>query len=198
LLHRPLAFPAGPFTPAKPWPYAVYKVPKNGKRPAWEESYQRFSAGEHVDAIAMTPSSGKAVLPRTVRGHVLTALLHGRSVDLGRLSGGGLGADELPSLEDWAALDEGEAAAGLRVAELDQLPRKDLLRAVLGEGVDRAPDAKTDAERAAEAIWYSKIDWWFHLKAAGFIPDGHKSIALLVAALVPVRVAVRLTSKLPV
>ena len=54
-------------TPKTPWKLAEYR-PKKGSGgtmvpPNWEQSYNRFQKGEHVEAIAMTQSNGKAIQP---------------------------------------------------------------------------------------------------------------------------------------
>ena len=40
---------------------SVPQVPKSGKVPNWEVSYNRFLAGEHPQAIAMLQESGKPI-----------------------------------------------------------------------------------------------------------------------------------------
>jgi hypothetical protein len=97
------------------------------------------------------------------------ALLFAKPVDLRRLaSASPPGA--VPSAAEWHALDEAEAAAGLVVtASAEAFARKDLLRQLLpAADVDAEYGDKTEAQKAAEGVWYGKMDWWFHLKAAGF------------------------------
>ena len=43
-------------------------------------SWERFSKGEPVDAIAMTQESGKAIQSSTVVGHLLLALQAGSTL----------------------------------------------------------------------------------------------------------------------
>ena len=69
-------------TPKTPWKLAEYR-PKKGSGgtmvpPNWEQSYNRFQKGEHVEAIAMTQSNGKAIQPATVLSHLFEALTHGK------------------------------------------------------------------------------------------------------------------------
>ena len=175
----PMAFPPGIFRPARAWGFAVYKPLKGGAKPPWEVSWERFGRGEHPDAIAVMQGDGKKpVTGATVRKHLLTSVLHGRGLDLARLAAAEpkpagaapRGLSGLLTRGDWTALEEAEAAAGLDLVgrEEDGRRRKDLLRAALGAAVDEDP--KSDAQRATEAAWYGKIDWWFHLKASGFTP----------------------------
>ena len=79
----------GTVTPAAPWRFAVYKPKKKkgfpDEPPPWEVSWRRFQlGGESVEAVAMTQTSGRAVQPSTVAGHLLEALAQGRAVDLAR------------------------------------------------------------------------------------------------------------------
>ena len=82
--ESPMVFPEGPLTPSGPWRHAVYKLAGKGKLPAWEVSWQRFQKkGETLMHIAQNQEGGKGgILPKTVMGHVMTALSQGRSVDL--------------------------------------------------------------------------------------------------------------------
>jgi Werner syndrome ATP-dependent helicase len=197
--QEPMAMPEV-FTPAKAWSFAVYKVTKKGVGPPWEASWQRFMNGqkEPIEAIAMTQPGGKAPLaPTTVRGHLLKALLHGRPVALKRLAASQVSDSQPPSVAEWELLEEAEAAEGMCVVGSATFERKPLLRRVLtvvaaaaaasvAEGggggggsdllsqfalsVDNEHATKSDAQRAVEGKWYGKIDWWYHLKIAGFNP----------------------------
>ena len=69
-----LLLPRGVWTPAAAWALAP---PPKKKEAAWVRSWERFSRGEPVDAIAMTQESGKAIQSSTVVGHLLLALQAG-------------------------------------------------------------------------------------------------------------------------
>jgi len=185
----PFQLPVGSTPPpGGAWPLAVYKAGKGGAKPPWEVSWERFQLrGERPEAIALSQASGRPVATRTVLGHVLRALLFGREVDLARLAGcppGGLGLPgQLSQLtnEEWLALDQAEALLRLDVVANDKFPRKDLVLQVLyvvladdAEALEKAkeakPETKSEEQKQLEAAWYEKVDWWFHLKAAGFRP----------------------------
>ena len=74
-LKARISLPAGCYLPARKWQGAEYKLPKSGKKPNWEMSWERFSAGEDASTIAVTQASGqgkpaKAIQKNTVIGHV--------------------------------------------------------------------------------------------------------------------------------
>ena len=116
----------------------------------------------------MQQPSGRPVTTRTVGGHILTALLHGRPVDLARLFEQ-LQAP-LPTEQEWRRLDEVEALVGEKATEAERFDRKRYLREILGASVDVEYADKGAEQKAQEAAWYGHMDTWFHLKAACFTP----------------------------
>ena len=137
---------------------------KNGKLPNWEVSYQRFSAGEHPQAIAMSQESGKPIQAATVVGHIMEAVLHARPVDLRRLveTSGVL----LPNEHEWMRIEEAVGALGIDVIKTSQVPSKDIMLAAAGR-VDKPQDEKSAEDRQIEGAWYERVRWYLHLKRAG-------------------------------
>ena len=159
--------PEGAFKPANAWMHAVYKVAKNGKKPAWEASYEAFSRGganSHPSAIAMNQESGKPIQTQTVVGHVLEAMGHGRAVDLRRL------AEEsgacLPNAAEWASIEEAVVALGVDVVKDAQVPQKVIMLAAAGR-VEVPPEAKTEEDKKIEGVWYERVKWYLQLKRCG-------------------------------
>lgn len=98
---EPMTFPPDQSVqPSNSWRFAVYKPNKKTGKATWEVSYDRFANGEHPQTIAMTQKSGKPIQVATVVGHILDAFVHGRAVDLHRLS-----TSELPPTKsEWDEL----------------------------------------------------------------------------------------------
>ncbi len=65
---------------------AVAATGQKARPRAWEASHQRFAQGEHVEAIAMGQTT-RQILPTTVVGHLLEALVQGERVELRKLGG---------------------------------------------------------------------------------------------------------------
>lgn len=162
-----LDLPDGDFRPAK-YAHSVYKAPK-GKKPAWEETYDRFVRGENLQAIAVA-GGGKPRAMQTIAGHCLQALLFSKPVNLRRLAAQTAQAAPLPSRADWDKIEHAAAVAQHSYSEIK--PAKEILREVLGPPrVDKDHTEKSEAEKAEEALWYGRIRWWQHLRATGFEPQ---------------------------
>ena len=171
----------GTVTPAAPWRFAVYKPKKKkgfpDEPPPWEVSWRRFQlGGESVEAVAMTQTSGRAVQPSTVAGHLLEALAQGRAVDLARL---GAAAGHPPDESDWTKIEDAAVAAAQDPeGDPSAFAAKDVLRAILGEEtVDKDRELKTEEERAAEGSWYAKIRFWAALRRCGHAPEWNEENA---------------------
>merc|ERR1719491_679017 len=146
--------------PPMKWPKAVYKAPK-GKLPVWEISYNRYKNGDLIKAIAMSQPSGKAIMPKTVIGHILTAFTFGHPVDLSKLVE--QGDMEPPCQSDWEKVEEAAATRNCH-PDADDFGRKQVLGGILGDAVDKDYAMKTEEEKALEAKWYSLIDFWVVFK----------------------------------
>mmetsp|Transcript_82931 Transcript_82931/g.231287 ORF Transcript_82931/g.231287 Transcript_82931/m.231287 type:complete len:890 (-) Transcript_82931:160-2829(-) len=161
-----MTLPDGDFTPSKPWEHAVYKMRGKGKPPIWELSYNRFHAGEHPEAIAMTPETGKPVQVSTVVGHIFEAIKHGKPVNVRRLSE----VMATPTKAQWEKVEEAAATTSTDVCAPDS-KIKDVLRGVLGAKVDEDNSTKGESDKAEEGLWYSLIRWYATLHCVGYKPS---------------------------
>lgn len=162
----PMRLPQGPWAPSAKWSGAIYKPGARGAKPPWEVSYERFSCGESLQAIAMQQPSKKPIQASTVCGHVLQALTHGRPVDLARLL---VQADKSPPTDaEWTRMEEAAAERALNV-DAEDFKAKDVLCGILGtEKVNREPSEKPAADKEQEAHWYDRIRLWEVLKRVRF------------------------------
>jgi len=153
----------------EPWEFAVYKPIKSTGLASWESSYNRFSAGESPQAIAMSPANGRPIQARTVCCHLLQAMLYGRGLELHRL------AQFLPppTKREWWALEAAEVATGITVCGnpvVDKFDKMDLLRPILGELVDVPFGERSEYEKATFTAWFDRIEWYSTLKRVGYKP----------------------------
>jgi ATP-dependent DNA helicase RecQ/Werner syndrome ATP-dependent helicase len=148
------------------WEKAIYKTSKGGALPSWELYYNRWAKGEAPQAIAVNPPSGKAVQVSTVFGHVLTAMTHGKEVDLGLLS---QQCDtKPPNHEEWQKMEEAAAVRDQNV-DADDYKSKEVLCGILGEeNVNVEPMKKSEDQKNREAIWYGRLKWWEALRRIRF------------------------------
>ena len=113
--HAPMVFSASTFEPRAAWACAVQPDPSR-KLPVWVASWRRFQAGESIECIAVSPKGGKAIQPVSVVSHLMTALTHGRPLDLQRLAQQSeTNACAPPTRDEWARLVVAEASAGVDV-----------------------------------------------------------------------------------
>lgn len=127
---RRARFPPGRWTPPSAWPHVSHKRGRSGEL-SWEASHRRFTAGENPQTIAVSRPSGPPIQVATVVTHVLTALLHGRPVDVGRLFAEA--AVPPPTAAEWEALDAALVATRTdALAPDDQVPIKGLVAAMPG------------------------------------------------------------------
>eukprot|EP01062_Namystynia_karyoxenos_P084590 TRINITY_DN99_c0_g2_i2.p1 TRINITY_DN99_c0_g2~~TRINITY_DN99_c0_g2_i2.p1 ORF type:complete len:959 (+),score=244.40 TRINITY_DN99_c0_g2_i2:164-2878(+) len=155
-----MILPSGWWQPEGPWPLAApLKAHSSGS--VWERSYERWVAGESVEGIAMNQDSGAPKLPVTVVGHIFSALIFGKAVDFGRLP------VDFPSKAQWDAMENAAEMAGLDPVTQADLSRKDILRGVLGNGVDEERAHKSGAQKFTEMEWYRRVDLWLLLKRVG-------------------------------
>jgi len=161
-----IELPSGNYVPVEKWEYAVYKVGPKGKTPAWETYWKRFQKGEHPEAIAMTPESGKPVQVTTVINNILTGLLHKRPVNLQRLAE----INPLPTESIWLRLQEVSTTNNLN-PRAEDFKAKDMLREIIGLKVDMDFKEKTEVQKQEENMWYNHVRYWQHLTIAGFKPN---------------------------
>ena len=167
----PMQLPPETYTPAAPWKLAV--PPAGKKPPVWDASWRRFQQGqkESIEQIALTQVSGKAILPSTVSGHLLTALVQGRPVDLARLAqqvtAQGLAP---PSEDEWDRLESAEAASGIDVVTTLKLVKTDMCKVFL-PAAEKEWAERDDAEKAEVSYWYAKLDWYTAFRKVGLVPS---------------------------
>ena len=158
-------------TPKTHWKLAEYK-PRKGTGgtvipPNWEQSYNRFQKGEHVEAIAMTQSTGKAIQPKTVVSHLFEALTHGKQVDFTRA------ISSFPEYRlsklDCNELERASITTNIDVVERQSFFLKDFLKGLVSHDVEKPPNEKTFFEKQKEAGWYPKIQAWTALKRCGVL-----------------------------
>lgn len=169
-----MVMPQGPWKAPMKWEKAVYQIAKNGALPLWEQYYRRWAAGEHLQAIAVSPPRGKPVKLGTVFGHVLTALTHGNPVDLDLLVQ--QGGTSPPNVDEWTKLEEVAAARRANV-DADDYKADEVLCGLLGLNFLGSWAWKSEAQRAAEEQWNPRIRWWEALKRVRFpvkldLPEG--------------------------
>jgi len=176
-----IAFPDGLW---RPRPYAfcpIVKPAASGKRPVWGEGAERFGRGETMASIAMSPPSGRgSVQISTVANYLLTSLLHGYALDMGRFT------RELQQSEgDNAKMTTGEiadfelAAQALKIdftADfMKGLQTKEMIRMLPGVdiivGLDVDYALRSRQQQDAYGALCLRINIWKHLRAAGFWAD---------------------------
>ena len=161
-------------TPKTPWKLAEYR-PKKGSGgtmvpPNWEQSYNRFQKGEHVEAIAMTQSNGKTIQPATVLSHLFEALTHGKKLDFSRaISSFPEYMNNKLSKSDCDELERASVTTNIDVIERKNFFAKDFIKPLVSHDVEKAPNEKTFFEKEKEASWYPKIRVWTALKRCGVI-----------------------------
>jgi len=159
----------GTFQPRKAWSFAVYKSRKASGggflKPSWELSYDRFTAGEHIEAIALTqPNAAKPIQPATVFNHLMEALTHGRTVDVDRALDS-LPPDHRLTKDDCAFFAERQSTRGFDVRETENYVAKDFASGFVDETIGE----KSLEDRAREAAAYTKIRTWVALRRAGAV-----------------------------
>lgn len=160
----------------KKWEYAVYKPPKKGGLPAWEAAYVRFDKGESPQTIAMTPTGGKKPIQvKTVVGYILDAIVHGRNVDLNRLTT----FMTAPTKSEWEQLRAAETATGMNVCgdpeksgrHGDRFLMTDFLRPIISDRVADTPfKERSEADMELCMKWFDLCKWYLALRRSGYEP----------------------------
>lgn len=160
-----MVLPQGIWTPPMQWPKAVYKPAKGGAKSPWEVSYDRFSKGESMQAIAMNQQK-KPIQVATVLGHICQAIAFQKPVDLDRVVRES--EKRLPNESEWDRIEAAATERNVNV-DADDYKARDILAAILGsEKVNRDPTEKSEADKEEEAFWYGLIRWWEPLKKVRF------------------------------
>ena len=171
----PMKFPhSGPVKATK-WEFAVYKPQKKTGKAHWESSFERFQAGESPQTIAMTPANGRPIQVVTVVGHIFDALLHGKPVDLHRLSE----LSQPPSKNQWIEMEQAEELTGMNAAGDpsssgvcgDFFSMTDFLRPIMGEAFMGTPrEERSEEDKAKFGRWCNLLKWYLPLKRARIDP----------------------------
>ena len=148
-------------------------------------SCERLSQGESCAAIAANQANGKAIQTATVVKHGLTALVHGRAVDLGRLAADGAGARPAPcgapTVETWRKFAAAALSAGVDPLHDEKYDIKALARAYDDGAVSGMADIdykdRTDAQKIAWNAWSNNRNWWEALVRVGYDPDSSEPAA---------------------
>ena len=168
--HAPMVFSASTFEPRAAWACAVQPDPSR-KLPVWVASWRRFQAGESIECIAVSPKGGKAIQPVSVVSHLMTALTHGRPLDLQRLAQQcETNACAPPTRDEWARLVVAEASAGVDVVANAKVGQVELLKPILPEAAKPFID-RTEVEKARMGAWYAKTYWYLALRRVELQPS---------------------------
>lgn len=170
----PMQLPAAPWRCAKPFqPLHAYKRRKPtaklpDPRPNWEVSADAVLGGASLQAVALNQANGKSIQVRSVLKHCLKAMefcLPQGGLPLRALAA----ASPPPNASEWVRMEEAVAEAGADLFQWNSYPHiKDLLAIILGDAVLGDWESKSTAQRDAEAVWFSKFDWFITLKRVGF------------------------------
>jgi hypothetical protein len=160
----------------KPWKYAVYKPAKKTGVTTWEVSYNRFANGDSPQAIAISQPNGKQPIQvKTVVGHLLEALEHGREVDLSRL----YQFLPPPNEQEWNQLLQAEITSGMDIAadpmtsgkDRSRWTMTDFLAPIVGDDIAYKPHAdRTPEERETFGYWCDRLTWYKTLRRCGYEP----------------------------
>lgn len=172
----PMLMPIGSVTPPKKWEFAIYKPVKKTGLASWESSYLRFSKGEPIQAIAMSPASGRPIQVNTVAHHVLEALQQGRPVNLKKLSE----VLPAPTKEEWRQLMEAEDTTCMNVCGNPHssgpgganFTKTEFLKPIVGSEILEKPFAeRSEEERHTFGRWCNLLEWYMALRRSGYDPE---------------------------
>lgn len=177
----PMIIPSEPFKPEKAWDHFSYRPQKKTGLAVWESSYDRFTAGDHPQTIAMSPLSGRPIQVNTVIGHIFDGMLSGRAVDLSRLST----LSKPPNKYEWDTLSRMEVETSISVTGDPKTSGKngeavrmtDFVGPILGdefmskEYADRSPKEKAEFGR-----WCALFRWYSTLKRIGYTPKFREEV----------------------
>lgn len=178
--HCSMIIPDQIFLPENAWEHFVYKPVKKTGKAAWESSYERFIAGEPIQAIAMNPSNGRPIQVATVMGHVFDGLLSGRPVNLKALAT----VVSPPNKIEWEAFTKIEAETGMNVTGDPKVSGKngasfsmnEFITPLVGEEIMMKDYAdRTQEEKDMLTKHYEKLKWYMVLRRIEFTPTFQES-----------------------
>ena len=168
------------FTPSQPWEHFEYKPNKKTGLASWESSYNRFTAGEHPQTIAMSPANGRPIQVTTVVNHIFDGLVSGRTVNLKRINS----LMAFPTQSEWDTLMKSENDTGMNVVGNPKFSGKggdsfkmlDFLTPVLGEEfAAKQYDERTEEEKALYSKWCQLLKCYMTFRRIGYVPVFEKS-----------------------
>ena len=164
------------FQPPKAWEHFEYKPNKKTGLASWESSYNRFTEGEHPQAISMSPVNGRPIQVATVIGHIFDGLLSGLPVNLKRIST----LMTFPNEMEWNLLVSTEDASGMDVVGNPRVSGKDggsfkmldFLTPVLGEDfASKQYDERTKEEKELYSKWCQHLKCYMTFRRIGHVPS---------------------------
>jgi RecQ zinc-binding len=173
-----MVLPKGVFTPPSAFRFSVYKPAKKTGKMVWENSYERYQAGESVQAIAVKPDSGRQpIQAATVVDHLFTALLYGRPLnDLRTLAA----FHEPPNQQEWEELMMAERTANVDVLgdpscsgpNGGKFTATGCLLPIMGEEfAAKAYVERTPKDHALFGRWCRRLNWYTTFRRIGYEPD---------------------------
>lgn len=170
-----MVLPEEIFKPSKPWDFFVYKPNIKSGLAAWESSYNRFMAGEHIQTIAMSPANGRPLQVATVATHIFDGLVSGREVNLRRLNS----VATFPNKAEWERLEEMERETSIDVTGNPSVSGKDggpfrmtdFLTPVMGpEFASKEFSDRTEEEKDIFNKWCSLLKCYTSFRRVGYKP----------------------------
>ena len=155
----------------------IYRRLKKTGLASWESSHTRFVAGEHPQAIAMSPVSGNPVTVATVINHIMEGLVQGRSTPLKRLA---FLTNPLPRNDVYDRLIECESMSGMDPVGLPAVSGRDgetfrmtdFLRPIIGDELaDKPFGDRTPKDKAELKEWYAALNWYLVFRRIGYEPS---------------------------
>jgi hypothetical protein len=171
------------FKPSKSWDFFVYKPNKKSGLAAWESSYNRFMAGEHIQTIAMSPVNGRPIQVSTVVSHIFDGLVSGREVNLRRLNA----VATFPNKAEWERLEEMEKESGIDVTANPDVSGKDggpfrmtdFLTPVMGpDFASKEFSDRTEEEKTIFNKWCSLLKCYISFRRSGYKPCFEEQMVL--------------------
>ena len=142
------------------WPLFEYKPQKKSGMASWESSYNRFMAGDTLQAIAMNPTNGRTLVVTTVFNHVLQGLEMGKEVDLKRLMKEY--PNPLPTASTWREIQQSITLSGIDPLTTTKITKKELLLNVANVNVTEALEqefkARTEEQTSLCKHWFAWLD----------------------------------------
>lgn len=178
-----MIIPDEEFKPSKPWQHFVYKPLKKTGLASWESSYDRFTAGEHPQTIAMSPANGRPIQVNTVINHIFDGLASGRSVNLKHLST----LVPFPNQHEWEQLISMEIETEMDVTadpktsgrDGESFKMADFMIPIMGNVfAAKEYNERTQEEKELFSKWCQLTKCYTAMRRIGFVPQFENSIGV--------------------